>query len=42
MISLELLHASYESVAAFDGLCVVARSAETTYVAVTLYANHTL
>ena len=42
MISLELLHASYESVAAFDGLSVVARSAEATNVTMTLDTNHTL
>ena len=42
MTILELLHASYEGVAAFDGLGVVARSAETTNTAVTLNTNHAL
>ena len=42
MTILELLHASDEGVAAFDGLGVVARSAETTNTAMTLHANHTL
>ena len=31
MITLKLLHASHECVAALDGLSVVARSTETTY-----------
>ena len=31
MITLKLLHASHECVAALDGLSVVARSAEATY-----------
>ena len=42
MISFEFLHASYEGVAAFDGLGVVARGAETANRAVTLHTNHTL
>ena len=42
MISFELLHASYESLATFDGLGIVAAGAETTDAAVTLNANHTL
>ena len=42
MVSLELLHASYESVAAFDGLSVVARCTEAAYRAVTLHADHAL
>ena len=42
MISLEFLHACYESVATFDGLGVVARSAETTHRAVSLNTNHSL
>ena len=42
VIGLELLHASYQGIAALDGLGIVARSAETTNRAVTLHANHTL
>ena len=42
VLCLKFLHACYESVAAFDGLGVVARSAETTNRTVTLHANHTL
>ena len=38
----KFLHALHESLNAFYRHCVVARSAETTYVAVTLHANHTL
>ena len=42
MISLKFLHASYECIATLDGLSVIARSTETTYRAMALYANHTL
>ena len=42
MFTLKFLHAGDEGVAAFDGLGVVARSAEATNGAVTLHANHSL
>ena len=42
MFSLEFLHAGDKSVAALDGLGVVAGSTEATNRAVTLHANHTL
>ena len=42
MFTLKFLHAGDEGVAAFDGLGVVARSAEAANRTVTLHANHSL
>ena len=42
MITLKFLHAGDEGFAAFDGLGVVARSAEAADTAVTLHTDHTL
>ena len=42
MLSLKFFHAGDEGVAAFDGLGVVARSAEAADRTVTLHADHTL
>ena len=42
MILLKFLHASHESLAAFDGHGVVAACAEAADVAMSLHANHAL